>query len=369
MSRAKTRVVVAMSGGLDSSVAAALLVEAGCDVVGMMMRLWSDPAMGGAAHNQCCTPRQMDDARRVADKLGIPFYALDTQEVFRRRVVQYFIEQHRQGLTPNPCLECNRHIRFDWLLNNALALDADYLATGHYARIDRDLDGRFRLRAGRDASKDQSYALSVLGQRQLRHALFPVGEYAKSEVRRLALKFGLNLESKKESQDLCFLGKEDYRRFLNVHAPDVMKPGPIMRQNGELLGEHGGLSNYTIGQRKGLGISYREPLYVLALDHVRNALVVGPAAALGRDTLLAERVNWISGSAPEAAFRAQVKIRYKSRPQPAFVEPRPGRQFQVKFDAPQRGITPGQAAVIYQGDVCLGGGSIVRSEEFLAAPQ
>lgn len=369
MSRAKTRVVAAMSGGLDSSVAAALLVEAGYDVVGMMMRLWSDPAMGGAAHNQCCTPRQMADARRVADTLGIPFYALDTQEVFRRRVVQYFIDQHRQGLTPNPCLECNRHIRFDWLLNNALALDADYLATGHYARIDRDSAGRFRLRAGRDASKDQSYALSVLGQRQLRRALFPVGEYAKSEVRRLAVTFGLNLESRKESQDLCFLGKGDYRHFLNAHAPDVMTPGPIMRQNGEILGEHGGLSNYTIGQRRGLGVSCREPLYVLALDHVRNALIVGAAAALGRDTLLAERVHWISGRAPERAFRAQVKIRYRSRPQPALVEPRPGRQFQVTFDLPQRGIAPGQAAVIYQDDLCLGGGSIVRSEEPLAAPQ
>ena len=362
MSRATTRVAVAMSGGVDSSVAAALLVEAGYDVVGMMMRLWSDSAMGGAAHNRCCTPQQMDDAGAVADKIGIPFYVLDTKAVFRNKVVRYFIEQHRGGLTPNPCLECNRHIRFDWLLNHAMALDADYLATGHYARIDRDSAGRFRLRTGLDASKDQSYALSVMGQRQLRRTLFPVGEYPKAEVRRLALKFGLNMESKKDSQDLCFLGSQDYRSFLRLHAPDVMKPGPIVRQNGELLGEHRGLSNYTIGQRKGLGLSYTEPLYVLAMNHNQNALVVGTGAELGRDALLADRVHWVSGIAPQEPFRAAVKIRYKSSPQPALIEPRDDRQIKVRFDEPQRDITPGQAAVMYAGDVCLGGGNITRFE-------
>ena len=358
-----TRVVAAMSGGVDSSVAAALLVDAGYDVVGMMMRLWSDPAMGGAAHNQCCTPRQMDDACRVADKLGIPFYVLDTRDVFRGKVVDYFIDRHRAGLTPNPCLECNRHIRFDWLLKNALALDADYLATGHYARIDHDSAGRFRLRAGLDVHKDQSYALSVIGQRQLRHTLFPVGGYPKSEVRRLAVAFGLNLQSKKDSQDLCFLGNGDYRDFLRLHAPDVVKPGPIVRQNGELLGEHRGLANYTIGQRKGLGISHSEPLYVLAMNPVQNALVVGTAAELGCDNLLAHSANWISGAAPTETFPAQVKIRYKSRPQPALIQPLDEGRFRVKFDAPQRDITPGQSAVIYQGDVCLGGGKITRLEQ------
>lgn len=357
MSKADTRVVVAMSGGVDSSVAAVLLAEAGYDVVGMMMRLWSD-----AAHNRCCAPQQMDDARRIADQIGIPFYVLDTQEVFRDKVVQYFIEQHREGFTPNPCLECNRHIRFDWLLKNAMALDANYLATGHYARIDRDAAGRFRLRAGIDVGKDQSYVLSVMGQRQLARTLFPIGEYPKSEVRRLAMKFGLNVASKKDSQDLCFLGNRDYRSFLRRHAPDVMKPGPIMRRNGDVLGEHRGLANYTIGQRKGLGLSYAEPLYVLAMDRYRNALVVGTRAELGRDALMANRVNWVSGAAPRDAFRAEVKIRYQSRPQPARIEPRGDREFYARFDSPQRGITPGQAAVVYQGDVCLGGGNIALSE-------
>ena len=282
MNNRDTRVVVAMSGGVDSSVAAALLVRAGYDVVGMMMRLWSDPAMGGAAHNRCCTPTQMNDARRVADQLGIPFYALDTQAVVRDTVVEYFIDGHRAGDTPNPCLECNRRIRFEWLLDNALALDADYLATGHYARVTRDTDGDWQLRRGVDGGKDQSYVLSVLRQEQLARAMFPVGEYPKAQVRQMAADMGLDVASRSDSQDLCFLGKGDYRDFLRLHAPDVMRAGPIMTADGAVLGEHGGLANYTIGQRKGLGISHSEPLYVLATNPVRNALVVGTREQLGR---------------------------------------------------------------------------------------
>lgn len=363
MSNKNTRVVVAMSGGVDSSVAAALLVEQGYDVVGMMMRLWSDEAMGGEAHNRCCTPEQMDDARRIADHIGIPFYVLDTKDVFRNTVVQYFIDQHRDGFTPNPCMECNRHIRFDWLLKNAIALDADYLATGHYARIDQDATGAFRLRKGMDENKDQSYVLSVMGQEQLSQTKFPIGEYPKSQVRELAAKFGLNVESKKDSQDLCFLGNSDYRTFLTLHAPDVMTSGPIVRKDGEVLGEHQGLSNYTIGQRKGLGVSYSEPLYVLAMNPYRNALVVGTRDELGRDTCTVTRVNWVSGEIPSDAFTAEVKIRYKARPQPALVEPIEDGRVRITFDEPQRDITPGQGAVIYQGDICLGGGNIEKFSE------
>ncbi len=359
---ADTRVVVAMSGGVDSSVAAALLAQAGYDVVGMMMRLWSEPALGGAEHNRCCTPTQMSDARRIADQLGIPFYVLDTKDVFRATVVQYFIDQHRAGYTPNPCLECNRQIRFDWLLRNALALDADYLATGHYARISPDGAGGWLLRQGLDSGKDQSYVLSVLGQAQLAQTLFPVGEYPKTEVRQLAAELGLNVAGKKDSQDLCFLGKADYRDFLRLHAPDLMRPGPIVTQSGAVLGQHQGLSNYTIGQRKGLGISHSEALYVLAMNPYKNALVVGTRAELGRDTLLAEGLNWVSGQAPTAPFRAAVKIRYRAQPQPAYIEPLEDGRIQVQFDSPQRDITPGQAAVLYQGDVCLGGGLIAKLE-------
>lgn len=360
MSLTKSRVVVAMSGGVDSSVAAALLVEQGYEVVGMMMRLWSDPDMGGEAYNRCCTPEQMSDARRIADYLGIPFYVLDTKEVFRHTVVQYFLDQHRLGLTPNPCLECNRHIRFEFLQKNALALDADFLATGHYARINRGPDGRFQLRKGVDEAKDQSYVLSVMGQDQLRHALFPVGEYPKAEVRKLAQKYGLNVASKKDSQDLCFLGKKDYRQFLSLHSPEVMRPGPIVLKDGRIIGQHNGLANYTIGQRRGLGVISQEPLYVLAMNPYTNALIVGPSEQLGRAELFAKRMNWISGIAPQEPFRAEVKIRYKARPVPAWIEPLQDNRIYVRFDEPLRDITPGQGAVLYDGDFVLGGGIIER---------
>ncbi len=367
MTTKKARVVVAMSGGVDSSVAAALLLREGYDVVGMMMRLWSDEALGGAQHNRCCTPDQMSDARRIADQLGIPFYVLDSKDIFRNTIVNYFIEGHRNGYTPNPCLECNRHIRFDWLLNNALALDADYLATGHYARVSGDVDSGWALRRGVDVNKDQSYVLSVLGQEQLRRALFPVGEYPKSEVRRLAEELDFDVASKKDSQDLCFLGNNDYRDFLSLHAPDVMSPGPIVTTDGLVLGEHQGLANYTIGQRKGLGISYSAPLYVLAMNPFKNALVVGLREQLGRDELIAEQVNWLRGEAPAAPFRADVKIRYKATPQSASVIIGQDGRAQVAFDEPQRDITPGQAAVFYDGDICLGGGVIAKFDSELSA--
>jgi tRNA-specific 2-thiouridylase len=349
-----------MSGGVDSSVAAALLVEQGYDVVGMMMRLWSEETVSGRVFNRCCTPDQMSDARRIADKLKIPFYVLDTKDVFRNTIVEYFIDQHRQGVTPNPCVECNRQIRFDFLQKNALALDADFLATGHYARIRRGDAGRYQLLKGLDDNKDQSYVLSVMGQDQLAHAMFPVGEYAKPVVRELAAKFGLPTASKHDSQDLCFLGDGDYRRFLRVHAPEVMVAGPIVRRDGAVIGEHQGLANYTIGQRKGLGVQASEPLYVIGMNPYRNALVVGTADELGGNRLTANRVNWVSGEAPAAAFDCQVKIRYKSKPVAARVTPVADDQIEVTFGQPMRDITPGQAAILYDGDVCLGGGIIQR---------
>lgn len=359
----RKRVVVAMSGGVDSSVAAAVLVEQGYDVVGMMMRLWSDEAMGGAEHNRCCTPEAMDDAQRIAAHIGIPFYVLDTKDVFRNKIVDFFIAGHRQGVTPNPCMECNRHIRFEYLLQNALALDADYLATGHYARITQADDGLYELRQGVDASKDQSYVLSVMGQEQLSHTLFPIGEYPKVEVRALAAKFGLRVESKKDSQDLCFLGKNDYRDFLAVYAPEIMQPGPIVRKDGTVIGQHEGLAKYTIGQRKGLGVTSLEPMYVIAMNPYRNALVVGEKQDLGRDTLTAGRINWVNGTAPTDSFRATVKIRYKSDAYPALVTPIGADRMQVQFDEPLRDITPGQGAVVYEDDRVVGGGIIEKAEE------
>ncbi|NDJ75223.1 MAG: tRNA 2-thiouridine(34) synthase MnmA [Chloroflexi bacterium] len=349
-----------MSGGVDSSVAAALLVEQGYDVIGMMMRLWSEDC-GTGGSNRCCTPDQMADARRIADSLDIPFYVIDTQDVFRRTIVQFFIDRYAAGDTPNPCIECNRHIRFEWLLNHALALDADYLATGHYARVDHRPDGSARLLMGRDPRKDQSYVLSVLTQEKLRHVLFPIGEYEKSTVRDLAAKFGLPVAQKRDSQDLCFLADGDYRRFLRDHTPDSVQPGPILTRDGQELGQHQGLLNYTIGQRKGLGLGGPQPLYVLATDPDRNALIVGAREELGRSTLEAGRVNWVSGTAPESPFRAEVKIRYKAPPAPALVTPLSEDRFRVEFDDALRDITPGQGAVVYDGEECLGGGIIARS--------
>ncbi|MBN1202407.1 MAG: tRNA 2-thiouridine(34) synthase MnmA [Anaerolineae bacterium] len=353
----KPRVVVAMSGGVDSSVAAALLVEQGHDVIGMMLRLWSEDC-GAGGSNRCCTPDQMADARRIADQLGIPFYVIDTQAVFRNTVVQYFIDRYAAGQTPNPCLECNRLIRFEWLLDHARAVGADCLATGHYARTAPAPDGSIRLLKGRDPRKDQSYVLSVLTQDKLRQVLFPVGDYVKAEVRAIAARHGLPVASKHDSQDLCFLADGDYRRFLAEHAPDAVRPGPILTRDGRELGQHTGLPFYTIGQRKGLGISAPEPLYVLAIDPARNALIVGTRAELGRSALIAGHVNWIAGSVPPEPLRADVKIRYTARPAPAAVHPLDGQRVQVVFDAPVRDITPGQAAVFYEGDTCLGGGII-----------
>ena len=353
----RPRVVVAMSGGVDSSVAAALLADQGYEVIGVMMRLWSEPDNGGAAPaNRCCTPDQMADARRVADRLDIPFYVIDVRDHFRRSIVQFFLDEHAAGRTPNPCVECNRQIRFTYLLERALALGADYLATGHYARVGRDAGG-FRLLRGVDAGKDQSYVLHMLGQAHLAQVLFPVGGYTKSEVRELARAYNLPVAAKQESQDLCFLKDNDYRGFLRRHGDAEPRPGMIVTADGRHLGQHAGLADYTIGQRKGLGIAAAEPLFVVGKDAARNALIVGPRTALAQVQLTAHQVNWVS-EPPTGPIAAQVKIRYKAEPVAATVAPGPHGEAVVQLDEPAYGVTPGQAAVFYDGDVCLGGGII-----------
>ncbi|MFO7662963.1 MAG: tRNA 2-thiouridine(34) synthase MnmA [Chloroflexota bacterium] len=357
------RVVVAMSGGVDSSVAAALLVEQGYEVIGMMMRLWSESADGQTkAFNRCCTPDQMADARRIAERLNIPFYVLDVQDYFRQSIVQFFIDEHVAGRTPNPCIECNRQIRFTYLLEQALALDADYLATGHYARVQQSPDGYHLLKAV-DANKDQSYVLHVLGQEQLAKVLFPIGAYTKDEVRQLARDFNLPVASKQESQDLCFLKDGDYRRFLREYSASSPAEGPIFTTSGLELGRHEGLPYYTIGQRKGLGISAVEPLFVLRKDASRNALIVGTREELGRQTLIARDVNWVSGSSPAEPIEVEVKIRYKASPALAVLSPISDNSVQVVFMEPVFGITAGQGAVFYQGDECIGGGIITHQDE------
>ncbi|MBK9007819.1 MAG: tRNA 2-thiouridine(34) synthase MnmA [Anaerolineae bacterium] len=360
-----TKAVVAMSGGVDSSVAAALLKEQGYEVIGMMLRLWSEP--GKEESNRCCTPDSMAQARRVAALLDIPFYVIDAKDVFRETVVEYFLEGYARGETPNPCLVCNRKIRWTFLLDHALALGADFMATGHYARarkVESDVlslskGGKVELLRAVDRNKDQSYVLHVLDQEKLKHALFPVGEYTKPEIRQIAEKHGLPTASRKDSQDLCFLAGEDYRNFLQRNAADMLKSGEIVTREGVAIGSHNGLANYTIGQRKGLGVASPVPLYVITKDAVRNTLIVGTQDELGSIELTARDVNWTSGEIPREPFRAEVKIRYTAKEAEAWVKPNGEEQVQVTFDAPQRDITAGQAAVFYQDDVVIGGGIIL----------
>ncbi|MBI4732711.1 MAG: tRNA 2-thiouridine(34) synthase MnmA [Chloroflexi bacterium] len=353
------KIVVAMSGGVDSSVAAALLKQQGHDVTGMMLRLWSEP--GREDTNRCCSPDSMALARRVAAKLDIPFYVVDAKDIFRQTVVKYFLDGYAAGRTPNPCLLCNRVIRWEFLLSHALDLGANFLATGHYVRIQKDESGRANLLRAVDRAKDQSYVLHVLTQDKLARALFPVGEYPKPEIREFARSFGLPTAARADSQDLCFLAGEDYRDFIRRNAPEMAFPGPMMTRDGKTLGEHTGLAYYTIGQRKGLGISSPVPLYVLAKDAASNALIIGPQDELGSRECAVTDINWVSGEPPSGPFRAEVKTRYTAREVPAEVTPlEAGGRATVRFDAAVRDITPGQAAVFYSGERLLGGGMIAK---------
>lgn len=345
-----------MSGGVDSSVAAALLVEQGYEVVGLMLRLWAEP--GGAA-NRCCTPDAVVDARQVAAALDIPFYVRDYKDTFKATVVDFFIAGYAQGITPNPCIVCNRDIRFDRLLKEAVALGGDYLATGHYVRLGQGQDGLYQLLQGIDPAKDQSYMLYTMTQQRLARLLFPVGDYAKEQIRQIAKDKNLPVFDRPDSQDLCFLGAGDYRDFLHRRAPQVVQPGSILNSQGQVVGQHTGLAFYTIGQRKGLGLSAPEAQYVLDKDIQANTLVVGPLSELGQQELMAGEVTYISGQEPSAPRQVEAKIRYKAKPVAAMLTPLVGQRVRLVFESPLRDITPGQAVVFYQGEQTLGGGTIV----------
>jgi tRNA-specific 2-thiouridylase len=357
----KPKVVVAMSGGVDSSVAAALLKQQGYEVIGIMLRLWSEP--GREASNRCCTPAAMNIARRVAGQLDIPFYAVNAQESFRNVVVQYFLDGYAAGQTPNPCLACNRQIRWEFLLNRALALGAEYMATGHYVRLTRNAGEPVRLFEAVDTHKDQSYVLHVLNQDKLKHAIFPLGELTKPEVRKIAAELDLPAATSKESQDLCFLAGQDYRGFLLRHQAQLEQPGAIVDRAGRQLGEHAGFVNYTIGQRKGINIAASEAYYVISKDQVRNALVVGFLDELGSSELITEPIAWLSGWVPAAAFDAEIKIRYSSKKAAGRVTPLADGGAVVTFARPLRDITPGQAAVFYVDGEVLGGGIIADTQQ------
>jgi tRNA-specific 2-thiouridylase len=317
----------------------------------------------------------VDDARCVAARLGIPFYLVNYEAEFRECVVNYFVAEYGRGRTPNPCLACNRHIRFGRLLHHAQALDAEHLATGHYAQVDQ-AGGRYRLRMGIERQKDQSYVLYMLGQEELSRVLFPIGGYTKAQVREMARERGLPVANKEESMELCFVADDDYRRFLRQHAPQMVQAGPILDTAGREIGQHQGLPFYTVGQRKGLGtlrparragVTGAEALYVIRLDTTRNALIVGPGRELGGQTLVAEQVQYVSGSPPGGPVHVQAKIRYTACLAAATWTPLQRQQARVEFDAPLRDITPGQAVVAYQGDVVLGGGII--GDETLETPR
>ncbi len=360
------RVVVAMSGGVDSSVAAALLKHLGFEVHGIMLKLWSEP--GREHENRCCTLGSQLMARQVARNLEIPFEVLDARDAFYRTVVQAFLTGYRQGQTPNPCLVCNREFRWHLLLVRARELQAHALATGHHARVHWTKRGPVLLR-GRDRSKDQSYVLSVLRREQLARTLLPIGELTKAEVRRLAEAWRLPVAHRPESQDLCFAGG-DYRAFLRRNAPEMLRPGPILNvADGASLGQHPGLALFTIGQRRGLGIAVGTPLYVIAKDPRRNALWVGPQEARYTSGLRALHANWLLEVPPKEPFDAEVQIRYTAPAVPARIVPEGPGAFRVRFRHPVADVTPGQAAVVYQGDRCLGLGIIHESLPAPSQPQ
>ncbi len=352
-------VAVAMSGGVDSSVAAALLVEQGYTVFGLMLRLWSEP--GYENSNKCCTPDAMAQARKVAAQIGIPFYAVNAQEIFREQVVQFFLDGYSAGVTPNPCLVCNQSIRWGYLLDYALKMGADAFATGHYARVLHEEDGPAKLLKGIDEKKDQSYVLSILSQEQLGHTLLPVGGYVKPHIRELARKFNLPVAERQDSQDLCFLAGRDYRQFLSRYVPESTRTGNIVNSSGKILGQHEGLAFYTIGQRKGLGVPSETPLYVLAKDNASNNLVVGQLSELGQSRLIANGITWLAGQPPATEFKAAVKIRYRAAFVDATIAVHTATDVEVAFDHPMRDITPGQRVVFYDGDLVLGGGTIQKA--------
>ncbi|HSM01400.1 MAG TPA: tRNA 2-thiouridine(34) synthase MnmA [Acidimicrobiia bacterium] len=351
------RVLVAMSGGVDSSVAAAAMVEQGHDVIGVTLKQWEGPD-GRLPTSGCCTVADAEDARRVASRLGIPYYVLDYTEQFGRDVVARFGEGYLAGRTPNPCIECNRRVRFGALLDRVEDLGCDVLVTGHHARVDH-VDGRFRLLVGKDGTKDQSYVLHMLGQAELARTMLPIGEMTKDAVRAEADRLGLRTATKPDSQDLCFV-QGDYRQFLREHFPETARPGEIVDADGSVLGSHDGVSGFTVGQRRGLGVSLGEPRYVVGVDAGTSTVTLGRREDLAVDGCRVEEVSFVGGVTPSDGLAVDVKVRYRSHPAPGSLHP-DGDAWQVRFDRPQEGVAPGQAAVFYLGDEVLGGGTIVSA--------
>ncbi len=353
------KVVVAMSGGVDSSLAAALLKKEGCYVIGITFRTWPKEECGSSFGRACCSLEAITRARAVAEDLDIPYYVVDFSEDFKKQVIDYFCSEYLKGLTPNPCIVCNEKIKFGRLLEKAKSLGAGFVATGHYAKVglNKGTD-RFLLKEGQDKVKDQSYFLFSLSQDQLKHAIFPLGDMTKEKVRKIAKSLKLKTYNTVSSQDICFIQDQNYAEYIKKKTGVEIKTGEIVDKNGKVLGRHNGIPFYTIGQRRGLGIAYSEPLYVTAIDVETNRLVVGPKTDVLKKSLVAERLNWISIPGIEDSRKLMVKIRYNHKKAKAIVTKIDKDTVRVDFDEPQSSPTPGQAAVFYDKDVVVGGGWI-----------
>ena len=355
----KVRVLCGMSGGVDSSATAALLLEQGFDVVGVTLKLWPQDCVS-RAEDKCCGPQAVMDARSVCHKLNIPYYLVDESAEFQNRVIQYFADEYKAGRTPNPCVMCNQTLKFGTLITRAKQLGAQYIATGHFARLERTTEGRVLLKRGRDQRKDQSYFLFSLRQDQLAFSMFPLGEKTKADTREVARECQLKTADKEESMEICFVPDNNYGNFLQQAKLVEKHRGEIVNLQGQVLGQHDGIEFYTIGQRKGLGISSSRPLYVIELDAEHNRVIVGDEWALDRDEFTVERCNWIPWDQPPEHIEVTAKIRYNHPGTPAMITSLANGGAHVKLSIPQRAITPGQACVFYQDDLVIGGGWITR---------
>jgi len=363
------KALIAMSGGVDSSVAAHILKNEGYDCIGAMMKLYSDEIINDAAtashntlssHNKgCCSIEDAEDARAVATALGIPFFVFNFSDSFAQEVMERFINAYRSGRTPNPCIDCNRYMKFEKFLTRATELDAKYIATGHYAKITKMPSGRYLLSRGVDITKDQTYVLYSMTQSQLARTLFPLGTLTKEEVREIAIKQNLATATKRDSQDICFAPDGDYAGFIERHTGQASQKGNFISPCGEILGQHKGIIHYTIGQRKGLGLYGPTPQYVSALDPKANTVTVGPSEALFTSSLIAREINLIPMEKLETSINVQAKIRYAHQAQPAKLWQTAPDELHIEFASPQRAITPGQAVVLYDGDIVIGGGTII----------
>lgn len=359
----KQKVVVGMSGGVDSSVAAALLKEQGYDVIGITMQVWPDKKDDVVeVEGGCCSQAAVEDARKVCDKLGIRYYVLNFKNIFEEKVIDYFVDEYLRGYTPNPCIACNKYIKFDELLRRALNLGAQYVATGHYAHIEYDGNlNRYLLKRSRDSKKDQTYVLYNMTQYQLEHTLMPLWGYTKDKVREIAQSLELQVAKKPDSEEICFVPDNNYGRFLEEREPDKIHPGFFKDREGNILGRHKGIAHYTIGQRKGLGIALGKQVFVTDIIPEENTVVLGNSEDVFSDTLIAKELNFIPFDRLEESMEVTAKIRYSAKEASAIISPSGEGFVSVKFSQPQRAITPGQSVVFYKDDMVIGGGIIARS--------